>query len=96
MWQVFMKFSAPWWTFSREEGNRAVPILFGNFTAGIKAGATGITDNKMAQVTSLKGTVTQDFRLQVFSCSIFHGPLNIALSSVRKDYSQSGSITVEE
>jgi hypothetical protein len=44
-----------------------VPILFGNFTAGVKAGATGITDNKMAQVIRVKGTVTQNFRRQVFS-----------------------------
>jgi len=33
-------------------GNKAVPILFGNFTDGRKAGATGVTDNKMAQVIS--------------------------------------------
>jgi hypothetical protein len=91
MWQVFMKFSKPWWTFSREEGNRAVPILFGNFTAGIKAGATGITDNKMAQVISLKGTVTEDFRLQSFPRAREY---RIIISSQR--YSQSGSINVEE
>ena len=49
--QVFMKFSQPWWTFSKEQGNRAVPIQYsGNMTAGRKAGATGITDNKLAQV----------------------------------------------
>jgi hypothetical protein len=60
-WQVFMKFSEPWWTFSREKGNRAVPILFGNFTDGRKAGATGVTDNKMAQVTSpFKWIVSRD------------------------------------
>jgi hypothetical protein len=56
-----MKFSEPWWTFSREKGNRAVPILFGNFTDGRKAGATGVTDNKMAQVTSpFKWIVSRD------------------------------------
>ena len=49
--QVFMKFSQPWWTFSKEQGNRAVSIQYsGNMTAGRKAGATGITDNKLAQV----------------------------------------------
>jgi hypothetical protein len=48
--QVFLKFSTPWWTFTREQGNRAVPIRYGNLGSGRKAGATGITDNKMAQV----------------------------------------------
>ena len=54
---MFLKFSQPWWTFTKEQGNKAVPIKYGTLPTGRKAGATGITDNKMAQVGT--GTVLE-------------------------------------
>jgi hypothetical protein len=44
-----LKFSVPWWNFTKEQGNRAVPIIYGSVENG-KAGATGLTDTKLVQV----------------------------------------------
>ena len=42
-----MKFKSPFW--SRSEGNKAKPILYGKHEGKI-SGAVGLTDNHLAQV----------------------------------------------
>ncbi len=52
LFQILLKFSVPWWNFSKAEGNLATAIVFGKLD-NAKAGATGITDTKLSQVLML-------------------------------------------
>jgi len=68
---VFLKFSQPWWTFTKEQGNKAVPIQYGTLPAGRKAGATGITDNKMAQVGTVLEMSTHLAQVDAVTLTLF-------------------------
>jgi len=59
--KIFMKFKSPFW--SRSEGNKANPILYGKHEGKI-SGAVGLTDNHLAQV--------------YYPSHDFHGPSLIA------------------